>query len=112
MDDPLNVQRIGGFEETPRLGQVDPTQLRTARPATPAAPGGTSFANVLTETIGEVQRLQNEADTTIRKLVSGEIKDVTETMVAVERADLAFQTMMVVRNKIVAAYEEVMRMQV
>ena len=33
-------------------------------------------------------------------------------MVAVERADVSFQTMMAVRNKIVAAYEEVMRMQV
>jgi flagellar hook-basal body complex protein FliE len=112
MEDPLNVQRIGGLEVTPRAGQVEPTQLRTARAVTPAAPGGTSFANILTETIGEVQRLQNEADTTIRKLVSGEIKDVTETMVAVERADLAFQTMMVVRSKIVAAYDEIMRMQV
>ena len=107
MEDPLNVQRIGL-----QPGQVDPTQLRTARPVATPVPAGASFANVLTETIGEVQRLQNEANTTIRKLVSGEIKDVTETMVAVERADLAFQTMMVVRNRIVAAYEEVMRMQV
>ena len=59
-----------------------------------------------------MQRLQNEADTTIRQLVAGEIKDVTETMVAVEKADVAFQTMMTVRNKVVAAYEEIMRMQV
>ena len=107
MDDPLNVQRIGL-----QPGRVDPTQLRTARSVASAAPGQTPFANVLAETIGEVQRLQNEADTTIRQLVSGEIKDVTETMVAVERADLAFQTMMVVRSKMVAAYEEIMRMQV
>jgi flagellar hook-basal body complex protein FliE len=106
MDDPLNVQRIGL-----QPGQVDPTQLRTARSVAPAAPAKTPFANVLAETIGEVQRLQNEADTTIRKLVSGEIKDVTETMVAVERADIAFQTMMVVRSKMVTAYEEIMRMQ-
>ena len=66
----------------------------------------------LTEAITEVQRLQNEADTTIKKLVAGEVKDVSEAMVAVERADVSFQTMMLVRNKIVTAYEEVMRMQV
>jgi flagellar hook-basal body complex protein FliE len=107
MDDPLNVQRV-----SLQPGQVDPAQLRTARPSLPADPAKASFANVLAETVGEVQRLQTEADTTIRKLVSGEIKDVTETMVAVERADLAFQTMMVVRSKIVAAYDEIMRMQV
>ena len=94
-----------------RTGQVDPSRLRVAKPQTPAS-SGVSFKDVLTETIGEVQRLRNEADTTIRKLVAGEIRDITETMVAVEKADVAFQTMMLVRNKMVAAYEEIMRMQV
>jgi len=75
-------------------------------------PDGASFKEVLADAIGEVQRLQTEADNTIKQLVAGEIKDVTDAMVAVEKADLAFQTMMVVRNKIVAAYEEIMRMQV
>ncbi len=74
--------------------------------------GGASFADVLASTVTEVQRLQSEADTQIQKLVSGEVKDVTEAMVAVERADVSFQTMMAIRNKMVAAYEEVMRMQV
>lgn len=94
-----------------KTGPVDATQMRAARPASSSVEGA-SFKNVLTDAISEVQRLQNEADTTIKKLVSGEIKDVTETMVAVEKADVSFQTMMAVRNKIVAAYEEVMRMQV
>ncbi len=62
--------------------------------------------------MGEVQRLQNDADTAIRQLVSGEVKDITDAMVAIEKADVSFQTMMAVRNKIVAAYEEVIRMQV
>lgn len=75
-------------------------------------PGHTSFKEVLAGAVGEVQRLQNDADTTIRKLVSGEIKDVTQAMVAVEKADVGFQTMMAVRNKMLQAYEEVMRMQV
>lgn len=72
----------------------------------------TSFKDMLSEAIQEVQNLQSEADVTIKKLVAGEITDVTETMVAVEKADLAFQTMMTVRNKVLTAYEEVMRMQV
>jgi flagellar hook-basal body complex protein FliE len=107
MEDPLNVQRIGL-----KSGSVDPTQLRVARTDSTSGVSKTQFADVLAETVGEVQRLQNEADTTIQKLVSGEIKDVTDTMVAVERADVAFQTMMTVRGKMVAAYEEIMRMQV
>ena len=103
--------------ETPKIGpigakrvEIDPQQLRTATPS--STKPTKSFKDTLAETIGEVQRLQTEADTTIKKLVTGEIKDVTDAMVAVEKADVAFQTMMVVRNKIVAAYEEIMRMQI
>lgn len=93
-------------------GSVDPSQMLTTQSTASSKTEGSAFKNVLSDAITEVQRLQNEADTTIKQLVSGEIKDVTETMVAVEKADVAFQTMMAVRNKIVAAYEEVMRMQV
>jgi flagellar hook-basal body complex protein FliE len=106
VDDALRITQV-----TPRPAppQIDPHVPRTL--ATPPA-GGTSFADVLSEAVTEVQRLQGEADTAIRQLVSGEVKDVTEAMVAIEKADVSFQTMMTIRNKIVAAYEEVMRMQV
>jgi len=71
-----------------------------------------SFQDVLSDAITEVKHLQSEADTTIRQLVSGEIKDVSEAMVAVEKADVSFQTMMTVRAKVLTAYEEIMRMQI
>jgi len=100
--------KVGGIR--PQRVEIDPSQMRTATPQ-PSSTEGKSFKDVLAETVGEVQRLQTEADTTIKKLVAGEIKDVTEAVVAVEKADVSFQTMMAVRNKIVAAYEEVMRMQ-
>lgn len=100
--------KVGGIQ--PQRIELDPSQMRTAKPA-PSSVEGKSFKDVLTESISEVQRLQTEADTTIKKLVAGEIKDVTEAVVAVEKADVSFQTMMAVRNKIVAAYEEIMRMQ-
>ena len=106
MTDPLNIPEL----RASRAG-MDPRALRAPSPPPSAAPDR-SFNDTLMESIGEVQRLQNEADTTIRKLVAGEIKDVTDVVVAVEKADVAFQTMMVVRNKMMQAYEEVMRMQV
>jgi len=99
----------GPTTPTARVNNIDPQQMRSHRPA--SAPSA-SFKDVLADAVGEVQRLQEEADTTIKELVSGEIKDVAEAMVAVEKADVAFKTMMVVRNKIMAAYEEVTRMQV
>tara|TARA_R110001592_G_scaffold315716_2_gene591838 strand:+ start:513 stop:746 length:234 start_codon:yes stop_codon:yes gene_type:complete len=71
-----------------------------------------SFQDVLADAVTEVQHLQTEADSTIKQLVAGEIKDVSEALVAVEKADVSFQTMMTVRNKVMTAYEEIMRMQI
>ena len=89
---------------------VDARTPRAARAGGSAE--GASFKNILADAVGEVGRLQSDADMAIKKLVSGEVKDITDAMVAIEKADVSFQTMMAVRNKIVAAYEEVMRMQV
>lgn len=104
MADGLNIGGIG-----PKRIEVVPG---LAKPQSPKTNPAKSFKDTLSEAVGEVQRLQNEADSTVKKLVSGEIKDITDAMVAVEKADIAFQSMTAVRNKIVAAYEEIMRMQV
>jgi flagellar hook-basal body complex protein FliE len=106
MAEPFQVPSLGS-----RRVELEPLQPRTVGP-TNAPTTGKPFDQVLSEAIGEVQRLQTEADSTIKQLVAGEIKDVSDAIIAVEKADVAFQTMMVVRNKIVAAYEEIMRMQV
>ncbi len=104
------INPLGPDAVRPGRIEIDPQQMRTGA-AAPGAPEK-SFKQVLAETIGEAQRLQTEADMTIRQLVSGQIKDVTEAVVAVEKADVSFQSMMAVRNKIVDAYQEIMRMQV
>lgn len=104
MADPFNIGAIG-----PKRIEINPAVVK---PQAPNAEPARSFKDTLSEAVGEVQRLQNESDSTVKKLVSGEIKDITDAMVAVEKADIAFQSMTAVRNKIVAAYEEIMRMQV
>jgi flagellar hook-basal body complex protein FliE len=110
MAEPIHISEIAARRVSP--SSLDSLQLRTTPAASPRLDSNQSFSDVLTETIGEVQRLQSEADNTIRQLVAGEIKDVTDAMVAVEKADVAFQTLMGVRNRIVAAYEEIMRTQI
>ena len=91
--------------------EINARQMRPAQ-THPAGLENRSFQDVLADAITEVQHLQTEADSTIKQLVAGEIKDVSEAMVAVEKADVSFQTMMTVRNKVMTAYEEIMRMQV
>ncbi len=70
------------------------------------------FGDILKEAISTVNELQKRSDQEIQKLMTGESQDLHTTMIAVQKADLSFQMMMQVRNKIVQAYEEIMRMQV
>ncbi len=71
-----------------------------------------SFTEMLATSITEVNQLQHQANSAVEKLVSGKTKNIHETMLAVERAEIAFKTMNQVRQKVVDAYKEVMRMQV
>ncbi len=71
-----------------------------------------SFSELLSNQIMDVNNLQQEADVAVQKLVSGKSKNLHETMLAVEKAEIAFKTMNQVRNKVIEAYREVMRMQV
>ncbi len=72
----------------------------------------TSFGDVLKDSIKKVVELEKDAGTEMEKLVKMENTDVQSTMIAVEKADLSFQMMMQIRNKILSAYDEIMRMQV
>lgn len=72
----------------------------------------TSFSEVLKDSISKVSELEKEANVQTEKLVTGESQDIHNTMIAVEKADVSFQMMMQIRNKIISAYEEIMRIQV
>ena len=74
--------------------------------------GGVSFADTLAESLNKVNEIQQEADKAIEKLAAGKTQNIHETMLAVGKADTAFRMTMQVRNKIVEAYQEVLRMQV
>ncbi len=75
-------------------------------------PGKGGFEDMLKESLDKVNNLQAEADKKIEGLVAGRGADLHDTMIAVEKADLSFNLMVQVRNKLLAAYEEIMRMQV
>ncbi len=89
-------------------------------PADPSLRGGqdgagaskSDFGALLEKTVAEVERLQQEAAQAAEGMASGRTEGIHETMIALKKAELSFKMMMQVRNKIVKAYEEVMRMQV
>lgn len=78
----------------------------------PTSPGGVDFKKLLQEAVNEVDQAQKVSDQEVKKLLEGEIQDVHSAMIALQKADLSFQLMMQVRNKLIEAYQEVMRMQV
>jgi flagellar hook-basal body complex protein FliE len=78
--------------------------------------GGTgvfeSFSSVLSQALQDVNQVHLAADAGAQKLVAGEEVDIHSVMIGMEKADVAFGLTLQVRNKLVEAYQEIMRMQV
>ncbi len=73
---------------------------------------GKSFAQVLKESISEINRMQIEAEEALKALSTGKEKDIQKVMVTLQKADVSLRMLMEVRNKAIEAYQEIMRMQV
>jgi flagellar hook-basal body complex protein FliE len=97
------------------IGQLNPNMQLPELRKMPGVSGGkdtANFGDMLKDAISTVNDMQKQSDQEIQKLMAGETQDLHSTLIAVQKADLTFQTMMQVRNKILQAYQEIMRMQV
>ena len=72
----------------------------------------TSFGDMLAEAVNEINKLQIDADKAIANVELSDSGSIHEAMIALEEANISFRAMMQVRNKVLEAYQEVMRMQV
>lgn len=91
-----------------------PTEIGVPRGADDvgaSAAGGAGFADSLKQALEEVNELQNQSTQVIENALDGDLTDVHSAMLAVQKADLSFQLMLQVRNKLVQAYRDVMRLQ-
>jgi flagellar hook-basal body complex protein FliE len=77
-----------------------------------AASNDKTFGEFLADALDETNKLQHEASTASSNLATGQVEDVSEVVIAAKKATVALQLTMQVRNKIVEAYQEIMRMQV
>jgi len=75
-------------------------------------PPSVSFGKALQESLEQVNRLQLEADANINDLATGRQTDIHQTMIAVEKASVSFELMLQIRNKVISAYDKIMRTQV
>jgi flagellar hook-basal body complex protein FliE len=79
-------------------------------PAQPA--GGDSFATMLGNMVSEVNAQQNTATQTVNALQSGQNVPLHQAVIAMEEANVSFQLMVEVRNRLLDGYQEIMRMQI
>lgn len=103
----LGIENIQGV-----IRSGGPAEIREPALREPKQADGDSFGKVLENSIAKVNEYQHDADHAIKELVAGRSKNIHETMLAIERADSSLKLMMQVRNKVLEAYREIIRMQV
>jgi len=92
--------KISGVSTGQEMPQIKPAGTESA----------SGFDEMMQEAIGKISQVQNEADKAVQEMASG--GDPTEAILAMEKADMNFQLMIEVRNKLISAYQTVMNMQV
>ena len=93
-------------------GVQGPLPLKGLSETNPAQPAGESFSSVLGRMVEEVSAQQGAANNAVAALQSGQNVSLHQAVIAMEEANLSFQLMVEVRNKLLESYQELMRMQV
>ena len=100
----MAVNLIGSL---PGLSPAQVPALAGERPA-----GAGNFGDVFAEAVGKVEQYRQQANLSVARFLSGDGEDLHRVALETQRAELAFEMFLQVRNKVVQAYQEVMRMQV
>lgn len=103
MSDPISFSRISQSMRMPDI--KPPAQSMPSQ-------SGKDFKSILLNSLDEVNRLQTEADTQVQKLLTGETDNVAEVLVAANKAGVAFDLLMEIRNKLSDAYQEIQQMRI
>lgn len=82
-----------------------------ALPAAPAASRPSGFGAVLESAVNSVENVRQQSTEMVEKFLAGEGGELHTTVLATQRAELSFQLFLQARNKVVDAYQEIMRMQ-
>ena len=118
--DPISATRLAALPQMqgaalPQVSNIPVVELEKLSPSSPVQtqPAGEGqFSNILGHLIEQVSEKQNVASDSVNALLSGKNVSLHQTVIAMEEANVAFQLMVEVRNKLLEAYQEIMRMQV
>lgn len=101
---------VSGLSQISSTGLSGVSSAQAIAPASASAPPA-PFADLLTEAVGQVEQYESQAKSAVEGMMSGRGVDVHEAMMAADKAESGFELMLAVRNKALAAYQQVMGMQ-
>jgi flagellar hook-basal body complex protein FliE len=93
------------------ISSISPIGIPQTTPLGGGAGHPGEFQSVLSSAIGSIESLQNNASDSVQKFLTGQNEELHTTVLATQKAELAFELGLQVRNKVVDAYQEIMKMQ-
>jgi flagellar hook-basal body complex protein FliE len=104
------AEQVGSIERMPGVDGVE--SIKGPSEIGPTQTSGESFANVLGRMVNEVNARQSTANDAVAALQSGQTTSLHQAVISMEEANISFQLMVEVRNKLLESYQELMRMQI
>jgi flagellar hook-basal body complex protein FliE len=111
VQDAASVTKSIPAAELQQLGSVNSDNPLAGSSAS-ASTGGANFANMLGGLVNDVAQKQAEAGSAVTGLLSGQNVSLHQAMISMEEANVSFQMMVEVRNRLLDSYQELMRMQI
>jgi flagellar hook-basal body complex protein FliE len=109
----MNVPKVDGLLAEMRAAMITAQGGGVGKIADNGAASGVDFASVLKSSLDSVSQAQQQAATLQNAFVMGDDKvSLSDTMIAMQKANISLQATVQVRNKVVAAYNDIMNMQV
>lgn len=93
------------------VSALSTAELLKSKNTAPKAQSGQDFGQVLKDSMAEVNTLQKDSQKAMADMSTGQVKDLHQAAIAIDKAEMSMKLMLEVRNKAISAYKEILRTQ-
>jgi flagellar hook-basal body complex protein FliE len=94
------------------ISSISPISIAGVSNKTPSENTGGDFLSILKASLGEVNNMQIRGDEALRDIATGQVKDLHQAAIAIDKAEISMKMMLEIRNKALSAYKEILRTQI